>query len=146
MTSNTVILGARQAIEWRNLDVRLGLVIDDVLKAWPSVRLVIGDIFRTEEEECAIERQTGKKPSGIHKTIPHRSIDVQSHNLADGVGERWAICQEVAEGINTLWIYDPSRPSMVVAYAGRHGTGPHLHLQTHPRTRKRSAINERSRA
>ena len=39
--------------------------------------------------------------------------------------------------INSRWLYDPNRPSLPVAYAKKHGNAEHLHIQTHPNTRRR---------
>ena len=48
--------------------------------------------------------------------------------------------EEVAaavEYLNGRWQYDHERPSKPVAYAKPHGNGPHIHIQTHPNTRRR---------
>ena len=67
--------------------------------------------------------------SGVHVragAADFRTLDVPKEEVAAAVTY-----------INGRWQYDPSRPSLPVAYAKPHGNGPHLHLQIHPNTRKR---------
>lgn len=82
--------------------------------------LLITDIYRTPYEDQAVEGH------GIHSAW--RAVDVHADSWTD---KRCAI---LADWLNFQYIYDPSRPDMKVALWEPHGTGPHLHLQTHPNT------------
>lgn len=67
--------------------------------------------------------------SGVHPSW--RAVDVRTFDIpADHV-------EAVVRWVNSRWQYDPLRPWMKVAYHKPHGTGPHIHLQVHPRTRAR---------
>lgn len=50
---------------------------------------------------------------------------------------RWDRVLRVAAVVNRKLIYDPLRPHLQVVVTRRHGTGPHLHAQVHPRTEMR---------
>ncbi len=135
MIDTVLILPRRQALEYHRCDRRLVELLDDGLRVWPKPRMYAGDIWRSVQENAeagaATQMHVVEPESGL------RSFDARSHNLAKTINERWAACQLVARAVNRLWIYDPRRPAMVVAYAGKHGTGPHVHFQVHQRTRRR---------
>ena len=65
---------------------------------------------------------------GVHGTIPCRGID-----LRDTYGDPKYVETEV----NRRWIYDPARLHKNCAVYHDTGKGWHLHIQTHPNTRKR---------
>lgn len=62
----------------------------------------------------------------LHGTIPVRAIDLRS----------WIYIspQEVADRINEVWQYDPTRPNMECCVYHDSGSGPHFHIQVHPKT------------
>lgn len=100
--------------------------------SWPPENMIVGDIYRTEEEEKA----AGGK-SGIHRQgPPYRAIDLRVRNLENPQ----QAAEAIAARVNAKYIYDPTRPEKVVAYAAPHGTGPHIHLQTCPRTAFRASM------
>ena len=65
---------------------------------------------------------------GVHGQLPVRGIDIRMR------------CEEIAailvKKVNSAWMYDPKRPRMKCAIAHGKGLAFHLHLQTHPRTRR----------
>jgi hypothetical protein len=64
----------------------------------------------------------------LHGEDPVRAIDIRSWCYSKTLAEK--ICSE----INKRWIYDPSRPDMVVAKIHNVGNGIHFHIQVHPNT------------
>jgi hypothetical protein len=113
----------RIASEWRDgrLDhkTRLALLhaalFAQQMLGW---RFLLTCIFRTQEEDQALGG------SGIHPVW--RAVDVRTR---DRDTKDVAL---LAAYINGLWVYDPTRPRLVVCYTAEHGTGPHAHVQTHP--------------
>lgn len=71
--------------------------------------------------------------SGIHHSRPRlRAADLRTWRMT--VAEGLAKAQE----INREWQYDPRRPRMRVAMFHKTKKGAwHMHLQVHPRTRRR---------
>ena len=67
--------------------------------------------------------------SGVHPAW--RAVDIRTRDVPGPHVE------SVVKWINSRWQYDPLRPWMQVAYHKPHGTGPHIHLQVHARTRAR---------
>jgi hypothetical protein len=80
--------------------------------------------IRTKSEDDALGG------TGIH--VAGRAVDVRTRSVPDG------IVKALAEWVNGLWIYDPSRPDLKVCYTEPHGTGPHAHFQVHQNTRSRN--------
>lgn len=72
---------------------------------------------------------------GVHTVgPPYRAMDISVYTL----GSDWPQeVQRLADIINEMFVYDPARPNKVVCYVKPHGTGPHIHLQVHPNTRRR---------
>ena len=88
-------------------------------------------IFRSPAESIPGE-------SGVHNAgPPYRAIDVRIRNLCRDPELAQAHADCLAEILNNTWAYDPTRPQLRVAIAKLHGTGPHIHLQVHPRTARR---------
>lgn len=67
--------------------------------------------------------------SGVHGQLPLRGIDLRCKIYCFG--------QEIEEYINEQWEYDYKRPKMHCCLFHDTGRGLHIHLQTHPNTRKR---------
>jgi hypothetical protein len=89
--------------------------------------MVIGDIHRDAAEEAA-----AGGVSGIHVVgPPYRAIDVRVFNLP---GDKQIAADAIGAIVNHKYIYDPARPSKLVAFTQAHGTGAHVHLQVHPAT------------
>ena len=76
---------------------------------------------------CAWRRQ--RHSNDLHGLIPVRAKDIRSWCYKDP--------QLVVNAINARWIYDPARPHMKVAVLHNSGQGRHIHLQSHPATRRR---------
>lgn len=118
-------------------------MLRDALDSWPEAFARIVSIHRTDAENKA----AGAK-SEIHVVgPPYRALDLGAPLVPGGTpDDRWAAVAAIAEPLNSLWVYDPSRPSMLCAYADPHGTGPHLHLQVHPATIMRADLHADTRA
>ncbi len=131
MTATRICLTQGQLQNLSSLHPTLMKILDDLLAAWPGKNMIVTSIYRTREED----QELGG--SGVHATIPHRAIDIRVSNLS---GDFQAKAEEVADIINAFWTYDTERPTKNVAISKVHGTGPHVHVQVHPRTR-RSLVN-----
>ena len=129
MSESRICLTHRQLKEMRALDPVLQCVVEDALFHWPGDRLEVVSIYRTAEENTAAGARTR-----VHVTNPHRAADLRIRNLGDGLQRK---ADAVAEVLNTLWSYDPKRSRLKVAISKPHGTGPHIHIQVHPRTIRR---------
>jgi hypothetical protein len=66
---------------------------------------------------------------GVHGTLPLRGWDLRMRDVAIG-----SMCESL---INSHYIYDPSRPQKKCAFLHGAGSHLHLHIQTHPNTRRR---------
>lgn len=82
-------------------------------------------IFRSFSEDIALEGH------GVHPLW--RAVDVRTYD------QKPEAVADVVEWINARWVYDPSRPALVVAYAKPHGTGPHIHFQVCSSTVRKGA-------
>jgi len=67
--------------------------------------------------------------SGVHGELPLRGIDCRCKD--SGLGKL------IAERINSVWVYDFSRPIKKCAIYHDVGRGRHVHIQTHPNTGRR---------
>jgi len=124
-----VVLTGRQLSEVAALSPELLKVLCYLVETWRVPQLVVTDIRRTDTENRAAKSKTR-----IHSVgPPWRAVDVRIYNLGEDYQRR---AGAVANRVNRRWTYDPRRPKMNVAFARKHGTGPHLHLQVHPRTRQ----------
>ena len=142
--------------EFISCDRRLQEILIDLMGLFnDTVVEEITSIYRTPEEEDAIEAKIGKKTSRIHTVgPPYRAIDVTIAKMgkrppAAGLktfGKPPAptareSAQEAAEKaaskLNAIWCYNPGYPGMRVAVPDVHGTGPHIHLQVHENTVRR---------
>lgn len=121
------------ASEWALLKVKNPLLVQIVLEGaeyaedehgWNPFRVTC--IYRTPEEDSA-----AKGRHGVH--CLWRAVDVGAHEVSAFMRD------DVADHINKRFTYDPARPDMVVAYAEPHGTGLHVHFQTHPNTVRSAA-------
>jgi len=82
---------------------------------WP---LTLACIWRTQGEDQKL------KGTGVHPA--YRAIDIRTRDQDPAV----VAC--LVSYLNGKYIYDPSRPTKVVAYSKPHGTGPHCHIQSFP--------------
>jgi hypothetical protein len=81
-------------------------------------------LFRTPEEDRALGG------TGVH--CVGRAADIRT------IGVRASWVEDVTNWINARWIYDLDRPDLPVAYSKPHGDAPHLHIQVHPGTTRRT--------
>lgn len=65
---------------------------------------------------------------GVHGALPLRGLDFRCLTKQHG--------REVENWVNKRWRYDSDRPMMKCCMCHDVGRGIHLHLQTHPNTRK----------
>jgi len=109
----------------------LSEVLHDALDAYPFDELFIPNhsIYRPFQAELQ------KSRSGYHGMD---DLDNDGHRCIDIPTPTWEIAEDMAAVINPKWIYDPDRRLKLVAYAAKHGTGPHCHLQVHPNTVRRT--------
>ena len=127
MSASSVSLTPRGLREFLQCDPKLQGILLWLAGQWPGVELIVGSIYRTAAEEAA-----AGGVSGIHMAgPPYRAIDVHVSNLP---GDHQAAADAVGSLVNQKYVYDPLRPSKVVAYTTAHGTGPHVHLQVHSGT------------
>lgn len=146
MPAERLELSLRQLHEWPDIEPRLvAIVTATVMPLWPARVLRVTDIGRTEAERVALEARTGQRVSRVHV---HRLTD------AEGVDRYWRAIDlawddvprsswsEIGRAVNAAWEYDPRRPDKECALWADHGTGPHLHLQVHPFTRRRVRAEE----
>lgn len=101
----------------------------------------VGDIFRTAQESAETDRASvaagglgmGRAPGSMSPHCVWRAADIRIRGINP------AVVKELADWVNSRWVYNPSDArNLPVADAKPHGTGPHIHLQTHPATRKRT--------
>jgi hypothetical protein len=123
----------RRLKEWAHLSNRLRAILTDIMEVWPTQKNVrIGNIYRSRAEN-----KKAKAKSLIHVTFPHRAVDLKGAHMT--MAQLDAVCDHV----NALWMYDRKRPSKNVAFwrnpkTGKaHGSGRHIHVQSHPRTARR---------
>ena len=89
--------------------------------------LTVTSIWRSAEEDAALEG------SGVHVRWGALDLAVPGLQWDD---KRFL---GIATHVNMEWSYDHSRPNLVVALFKPHASAPapHLHLQTHQKTRRR---------
>ena len=120
-----IVISAQSFLEAMRLRDPMREILADAFVVWPFPIWTLGSVYRPYHEERS------KSRSGIHGTD---DLDGQGHRAIDGPTPDWPIAQDVAKYVNARWIYDPLRPRKLVAYAAEHGTGSHVHFQTHANT------------
>lgn len=135
MPAKRIIFGQRNLGEFLACERTLQVLLAFCALVWPDGEdLVIGDIHRTDEENVAAEAKTPIHVVGP----PFRAIDVRVTQLP---GDPQANADAIGAKIRDRYVYDPDRPTMVVAYTQPHGNGPHVHLQSHQNTRLRTTLD-----
>ena len=107
----------------RLVDLMAALDASAQAHGWDKV--VVTSMLRT-----AAENKAAKAKTRIHCEDPIRAADSRTRDVDD------EIVATVGHELNTTWLFDPFQPGKPVAYWEPHGTGPHLHLQITPRTRR----------
>ncbi len=129
MPGSVTFASLRQEQEWASpsLHALLKSVMEEIAEygvtTWGWLPCITS-IFRTPAENTAAQA----------KTLIHcdwRAADVRTRGIDQ------AMVDDVTGWANARWIYDPIRPSLPVVYSAEHGTGPHMHVQVHPRTVRR---------
>jgi len=129
MSEARICFTLRQFQELQNVQPELREILEDALNHWPGDTMEITCIYRTQEEEEAAGGKTG-----VHRTTPHRAVDLRVKNLGLNFQGK---ADAVAEVLNDLWRYNEAKPNLKVAVSKPHGSGPHLHVQSHPHTKRR---------
>lgn len=123
----TVTMSFKCLMEMQSLEPRLLSLFSNMVNLWPDGYLRVTSINRSKKQN----ELSGAK-SLIHVVgPPYRAMDISIHGLTGGQEK----AQEMCDLLNDIFVYDPQRPTKPVAYCKPHGTGPHIHLQVHPRTR-----------
>jgi len=134
-----LLFDERRAREWLETTAIFREVVYYMMELWPVDRLYVVTMFRSKFEEQEIEEATGRKPSGVHQKRPHCACDIRIWNLGRPGLSMQSRAERIAKAIDDTFDYDPDRPGQFpVAYARPHGTGPHIHLQTHLNTVRRT--------
>ncbi len=81
-------------------------------------------VWRSTDEDAALGG------TGIHTAW--RAVDVRTREVDE------ALVKVVTFKLNARWQYDPARPDLVCVVHKPHGTGPHLHVQSHGATHIRA--------
>lgn len=119
-------LTPRQAKEWGRLHPMLLEVAGELMDLWPSADMVVTSIHRTLEENASAGAKTT-----VHCTSPHRAMDIRIKNSM-----QQDKADDIADWLNSVFSYDPDRPELKVCISKPHGTGPHIHLQVHPKSQR----------
>jgi len=133
MSATYISMAPRHLREFCNCHPELQQIFHLLSMIWTEER----NIYIT----CIHRRPTETIPgeSGVHNAgPPFRAIDVRIRNLSSRPEVAQEQAEALADRLNKVWAYDPKRPHLCVAVAKLHGTGPHIHLQVHPRTAKRA--------
>lgn len=130
--TTTITMPSKCLRYWVDLNPMLQRAFWFVASIWPLDTLRITSIYRTPEHDRHIKKKSVEDyVRGIHTVgPPYRSIDISVTGLTS------AMLADVAERVNAAFDYDTKRPSKFVCYVKPHGTGPHIHLQVHPNTRR----------
>lgn len=92
----------------------------------PLLREIVLHAEKTAGMELTVTSLYRQHDSGVHGVIPLRGIDIRCRDARAG--------QALADKINKLWEYDPTRPEMEVCIVHGEGANLHMHFQVHPRT------------
>lgn len=125
-----ISVSSRQFLELSRADPMLIEVIREIAKGWPVSFLWITGAKRPGDR-------------GVHGTDPLRGADARTFGTRPGaLAALKQLAQPLAElhadRVNRVFTYDPDRPHLLVVVAKPHGTAPHLHIQVHPNTRRRT--------
>ena len=90
-------------------------------------KVIVTSMWRSRAEN----RAAGAKTL-IHCQKPIRAADIRIRDVDP------ALVELVGTALNLKYQYDKNQPKLNVAFWKLHGTGPHLHLQVHNNTRRRS--------
>ncbi len=88
-------------------------------------KVVVTSMWRSLEENRAAKAKTR-----IHCQMPIRACDIRIRDVDQSLVEL------VGKAVNARFQYDKRQPAMRVAIWALHGTGPHVHLQVHPNTKR----------
>ena len=128
---NRILLTMHQLREFHDISPTLLDILESVAFFWPiNTNIYITSIWRSLDENAAVSAKTQIHTVGP----PYRSMDLRVWNLGDNYE---SLVRSIEENVNIKWMYDVERPTLNVAYGKLHGSGPHLHIQSHPNTEKR---------
>ena len=133
--TNLTFASHRQENEWQ--DPRLPAILREIVEDAANFAFeefgwipVITSIYRDY-----LENEEAQAKTTIHCVF--RAIDIRTRNI----NQQWV--ESVGKYINGRWVYDANRPLIPVAYYAPHGTGPHIHFQSHYNSvKKQPAVEE----
>lgn len=85
--------------------------------------------FGVEFTITSLYRIPKGSPTSTHEVLPLRAIDLRCHDHDFG--------EAVETYVNSIYQYDPNRPSKKCCMYHSAGSGYHLHLQVHENTELR---------
>lgn len=121
-------------MEWPNIHPKLEQVFFTLANLWPADTLKITSLNRTHMHDKVLGG------SGVHAVgPPWRAVDISIRTLDPNIANAQIEAERLTVVVNDIWVYDSTRPHLKVAIANPHGTGPHIHLQVHPNTKRRES-------
>jgi hypothetical protein len=128
---------ARISREWELVNPLLRKIVLEATEyaAWLGWQLLLTCLVRTSLENDALYGGHGDHLTGVH--VIGNGADVRTRD------QKPSVVAQVASYVNSRWVYDPTRPQMVVALnegAGVGSSAVHLHVQVHARTVPRETI------
>lgn len=135
MSAKYTSLTPRHLREFCRCAPELQEIFHQLAAIWPDdFSVYVTSIHRRPDEVMAGE-------SGIHSAgPPYRAIDVRIRNLCRDPEVAQEHADKLAAILNRTWFYDPKRPHLNVCVSKLHGSGAHIHIQCHSRTRRRTDV------
>lgn len=93
-----------------------------------TLRTILVETEERLEQEQTITSLYRMGDNGVHGVLPLRGVDWRCRDRAEG--------EKIAAMINAGWAYDPNRPEKQCCIPHGEGWNFHLHIQTHPNTRR----------
>ncbi len=139
--------GAGASVDWHQEP--LTFLDQRVMEEWESrqlsemTRLIVLDgarfaseflgwIFRVTSIYRSLDEDKALGGTGIHHQW--RAVDIRTKDRPQ------SDVDHIVAYLNGRYVYDPARLSKPIAYGREHGSGPHLHLQSHPNSIARTFV------
>lgn len=100
----------------------------DILNLAPKLKTIVKAIYAKFGLDVVTSAYRFGDP-GVHGQMPLRGIDLRCRDAIIG--------NHIANWINKKWQYDFTRPKKKCAICHNTGKGLHIHLQSHPNTKRR---------
>lgn len=95
-----------------------------------NLRKIVTELESKTGLEFTVTSLYRMKDTGVHGVLPLRGIDLRMRDIDVG--------KAIEKLVNTLWQYDTERPDKTCALLHGEGSNLHLHIQTHPNTKRLS--------